>query len=499
MIPALAVLDIGKTNKKVVIYDDEMRLLAVRRRTIDTVFRDGLDIEDVENAEKWFLDQLRELSKEFAVRAVAISAHGASLVCIDADGNPSVPPAAYTNEVDEGVHERFWAAMGSSSDIQRRTATAEVRPLINPGKLLWYLKESRPEQFKRTRHILFYPQYFGYRLTGRIAADITYAGCHGYLWDFEKSDWSEVADKLGIRGMLPPRPGLPTEELGPVSAETAAAAGLSPDTRVTLGIHDSNSSLIPYLITQDNDFVLNSTGTWCVAMHPVEHVRFEDDELGKMVFYNLSYQGRPIKTSILLGGLEYAAYTDLLTARHGSTDSSGSDLSVYSEIIKNPRTFILPSIVPGSGQFPDSPARIIDEGTEYPIADITSGRRWPKAFDNLQTGFALTNLSVAIQSVAALRRVGLAPGTEVFIEGGFRQNPHYCALLSALLPRNPLFLTALDEATSFGAALTAKAMVDGVSVASLSRYVKLDKKPVEAAHFAGLDGYVQRFTALLNN
>ena len=497
MIPAVAVLDIGKTNKKVALYDDEMRPLAVRRRRIDTISRDGLDIEDVETAEGWFLDQLRELSAEYAVRGIAISAHGASLVCIDSDGTLSVPPAAYTNEVEEGVHEGFWAAMGDPRDVQRRTATAEVKPLINPGKLLWYLKESRPEEFQRTRHILFYPQYFGYRLTGRIAADITYAGCHGYLWDFGRSDWSEVVDKLGVRGMLPGRPGLPADELGPISPRIAEITGLSPDTRVTLGIHDSNSSLIPYLITQDRDFVLNSTGTWCVAMHPVEDVRFEDDELGKMVFYNLSYEGKPIKTSILMGGLEYAFYTEMLMARHKRGYVPGYNPGVYSTILARPRTFILPSVVPGSGQFPDSPARVLDDGVWYSAADIADGRRWPEAFENYRAGFALVNLSVAIQTTAALRRVGLVPGTEVFIEGGFRSNGSYAALLGALMPDNPLFLTSLDEAACFGAALTARAMVDGVSVASLKRYVRLEKKPVRKARLPGLQEYVRRFMEAL--
>ena len=71
------------------------RLPRLRERTIDTVSRDGLDIEDVENAEKWFLDQLRELSGKFAVRGITISAH-----------------------------ERFRAAMGDSNDIQRHSAAA---------------------------------------------------------------------------------------------------------------------------------------------------------------------------------------------------------------------------------------------------------------------------------------------------------------------------------------------------------------------------------------
>ncbi len=495
---AIAVLDIGKTNKKVAIYDDAMKPLAVRKRKIETIRVEDLDVEDVDTIVSWFLEQLKELGTEYPIKTLTVTTHGSTHVCVGADGTPSVPPIAYTNEVPVEFHNRFWAAMGDPLEAQARTATAEIKPLINTAKVLWYQKERWPEDFAKTKHILLYPQYFGYRLTGIPAADITYTGCHSYLWDFAKSDWSYVADTLGVRSMLPDNPGLPDSELGTITAEVAAQTGLPDDTRVTLGIHDSNSSLIPYLISQEQDFVLNSTGTWCVAMHPVDKVDFSPEELGKMVFYNLSYQGSPVKTSVLLGGLEYAFYTDVLMAHHDRDDWPDYDPDMYVDILKSPRTFILPAIVFGSGQFPNSVARVIDEGTDYSIPDITDGRRWPKAFDDYLGGFALANLSLAIQTRIALQRVGLAPGTEVFIEGGFRLNKNYGALLGALLPENPLYLTALEEATSFGAALCGKALQDNVSVASLKNYVSLDKQFVEPAKLDGLEEYVDAFLANLD-
>jgi len=302
-----------------------------------------------------------------------------------------------------------------------------------------------------------------------------------------------MVDVLGIRDTLPAKPGVPEAELGTLSSEAVRATGLPGETKVTLGIHDSNSSLIPYLITQDRDFVLNSTGTWCVAMHPVDRVRFEDDEVGKMVFFNLSFQGRPVKTSILMGGQEYAVYVDAIMGHHDRRDWPDYDPGMYDAILSKKASFILPTMLPGTGQFPDSEARIVDGDAVYSVDDIVSGRRWPKAFEDYLGGFALANLSLAIQTRVALQRVGLEPGTEVFIEGGFRQNPNYGALLGALLPENPLYLTALEEATSFGAALIGKALMDDVPVASLKEYVRLDKQPVEPARLEGLEDYVAEF------
>ena len=490
---AVAVLDIGKTNKKVAVYDDRMNPIDVRKCTIETVRKGDLDVEDVDAAMSWFLAELKDLAQIHPIRVISITTHGASVVCVDESGDICIPPIAYTNEVPDSVHESFWKAVGPAGDIQRRTATAEVKPLINVGKLLWYQKSTNPEAFDRIAHVLFYPQYFGYRLTGRAAADITYTGCHSYLWDFGESDWSSVVDVLGIRDALPAKPGVPEAELGTLSSEAVRATGLPGETKVTLGIHDSNSSLIPYLITQDRDFVLNSTGTWCVAMHPVDRVRFEDDEVGKMVFFNLSFQGRPVKTSILMGGQEYAVYVDAIMGHHDRRDWPDYDPGMYDAILSKKASFILPTMLPGTGQFPDSEARVVDGDAVYSVDDIVSGRRWPKAFEDYLGGFALANLSLAIQTRVALQRVGLEPGTEVFIEGGFRQNPNYGALLGALLPENPLYLTALEEATSFGAALIGKALMDDVPVASLKEYVRLDKQPVEPARLEGLEDYVAEF------
>lgn len=494
---ALAVLDIGKTNKKLVIYDDMMNLVTIRKRAIDTISVDGLDLEDIETVVQWFLEELRDLSAQYNIKAISITTHGATLVCVDSQGKPSMSPVAYTNEVDDSVHKRFWETMGNPKDLQRQTATAEIKPLINVGKLLWYMKERWPEDFAKTSHILFYPQYFAYRLTGKVAADITSVGCHGYLWDFHRQEWSAVCDKLGIRTMLPLQPSLPGECLGTITRDVADSSGLSPDTLVTMGIHDSNSSLIPYLITQEKDFVLNSTGTWCVAMHPANDVVFEENELGKMVFYNLSFEAKPIKTSILMGGFEYSVYTDALMKHHQLSDWPDYDPQMYADILDNPRTFLLPTMLPGAGQFPEAVARVIDGSNEYAIEDILAQKVWPEAFNDYQSGFALANLSLAIQTRIALQRVGLTPGTKVFIEGGFRQNTNYGALLGALLPDNPLYLTSLDEATSFGAALIGKAAIDDVPIRSLKNYVQLDMAGITPARLDGLERYAELFLSHL--
>lgn len=502
MEPVIAVLDIGKTNKKTVLFDMDLKMRDARRRKIEPILEDGIRVEDVHGIEDWFFQQLRELGTDYDIRAIAITTHGAGAVCVGSDGDPSVPPVDYTQPVEDGVRERFFAEMGSPDELQVATATAEVQPLINVGKSLFYLKERYPADFAKTKHVLLFPQYFAFRLTGVATADITYTGCHTYLWDFQKRDWSVVADRLGIREALPKKPVLPTETIGTITPEIARKTGLSTDVVVTAGIHDSNSSILPYLITREKDFVLNSTGTWCVAMRPTESVSFAPDEVGKMVFYNLSYAGKPIKTSILLGGLEYETYHKILADRHSRTDHPGFDPALVASLIEENNTHVLPSVVKGAGQFPESDPRVVEIGdtgerTEIPLEEIQDGRRSPHVFEDYERALAIVDLSVAIQTVVALKRVGLTEGTDVFIEGGFRNNETYLALLTALLPNNPVSLTSIEEATSFGAALCGKAALTGQAVEELSDSVAIEIQRIRSVELAGINEYAARFMELL--
>jgi hypothetical protein len=264
-------------------------------------------------------------------------------------------------------------------------------------------------------------------------------------------------------------------------------------------------------------------------MRPAEAVSFTPDEIGKMVFFNTGYDGRPVKTSILMGGLEYETYQKILADRHGRSDEPALNTALLEEIADAADAFVLPSVVKGSGQFPDSQARVIeksgdggasgtdsdgsgagggtgsvrrgDGGTVFrsiPLTEILGGTAFPRSFQDYERALVLVDLSVAIQSVIALQRVGMKDGTEIFIEGGFRNNATYLAILSALLPKNPIFLTSVAEATAFGAALCGRAVLEGKGVEELSDTVHLETVPVESVSISGIERYRSVFMELLD-
>lgn len=493
----IAVFDVGKTNKKLFIYDRDLSILDSAYKVFPTLDRDGVELEDVEGVESWLRAQLRIFSAKYAIKVLTVTTHGASFVCVGENGLPAVPVVSYTHEPGGGFHDEFYRAVGDRAELQRTTATLELMALVNPGKQLYFVQRRYPEAFKKVRTILFYPQYWGFRLTGEVAADFTYVGCHTYLWNHRDSDWSSVTDRLGVRELMPKRIGRPWELLGRVSPQTVKETGLDPSTVVTLGLHDSNSSLLPHLVKRTGSFVLNSTGTWCVAMHPVDEVSFAPEEIGKSVFFNISPLGKPVKTSILMGGHEFEVYSDLLKKLCGRNAFPGFNKELYDRIIREKRLFIMPGVVAGSGQFPQSKPRLVEDGTVYSLSEVQEGKRVPKFMTDFETGYAVLNLSLALQSRVALERVGLGPGVKLFTEGGFRNNADYNALVSGCFPQSPHALTNVSEATSFGAALVSRLAMEGGEPSDLAHTFEIEDHPVEAAVFDGLEDYSRAFFAVL--
>jgi sugar (pentulose or hexulose) kinase len=455
-------------------------------------------LEDTGAIQRWILEQLSRFAARYPIRALSVSTHGATFGCVDGEGNLAVPVVSYTTEPGEAFHQAFYRQVGGSDDLQRSTATPCLSALLNVAQGIYFVQRRYPERFARTRAILGYPQYFGCFLTGGIGAEPTYTGCHGYLWDFRRGRWSEVAEKLGILDRLPPRLQSPWEMLGRIRPEIAARTGLSPGTQVTLGIHDSNAALLPYLLKHGSRFVLNSTGTWCVVMRPAEEVAFQPEEIGKVVFYNLDAFGRPVKTSIFMAGIEYDTYTALIRRISGASQAPPFDLERYRRIVAERRLFILPGVARGTGQFPDSTPRIVEGERVTPLEAVQAGGEVPALLRDPAAAYAVLNLSLAVQTRVALLRAGARDdGTPIFTEGGFRRNEDYNRLVQAFFPRSEAFLTNLEEASAFGAALLAKVALERRDIRELGTGFEVERRQVTPCRLDGLEAYGEALLARL--
>ena len=489
--PVVAVLDVGKTNKKLSAYSRGLEVLVEERTTLDAEpHADGLDVELTVELLAWFRQALKKMAADFDVRAVAVTTHGATCAVLDEQGLLAHPVISYTSEKGAEVQDEFYAAFGDRTGLHRVTCTPDLG-FANLSKALFYVKTRFPEVWARCRHALFFDSYLAYELTGVMGMEHTYLGNHTYLWDFHEQAWSSVAKGLGVDGMFPTRRANPWDTLGPLKAEIVRDCGLDGACPVTMGIHDSNANLLPYLAKGFEDFVLNSTGTWCVGMRQSQTADFTDDEIRAKVLYNLDAFGNPLKTSIFPAGMEYDTFGGF------TAEKDEADFGAVRDVIARRDTFVVPGVLPDATAFPGATARVVSGDTVYPLEDLEKDPGYPMSSLG-QTYYATLDLSLALATRQMLGRCGAQPGTTVFVEGGFANNKAYCSLLAALCPDNPIALTSMKEGTSFGAAVTAWMAAEECSLDVIGRDFDIETASIEVEDFGDLDGYANAFDALLH-
>ncbi len=497
----IIVIDIGMTNKKIALYDENLvQQDAVYKNFTPVMVKDsrGNDVpaHDLAGMEEWFSSQIRTFALKYPVRAIAVSCHGATFVCVGKDGNPCAPCVFYTYEPGEDFQKAFYERCGSAEELQKATHTPKFSSMINMAKGIFFLQNEFADDFAKTDIILNYPQYWAYRLTKKACYETTFLSCHTYLWNQNSHEWSSVVDALGIRDKLPASYMQTFGKLGNITKEAAERLSLSEDVVVAAGIHDSNASLLPYLaVNSGEDFILNSTGTWCVAMHPASDKNRTAvcgaDDIGKVVFFNRSALDFPVKTAIFLGGMEVDFYVRLFRKINKKDDGyfPCSDMESVRKVLAEKRIFVLPELVSGSGQFPNFRGGIHCDGKFYPASQLESLEDVPAVLKDEKEFYAALVISCVIQSETAFVRAQLSEKTAIFTEGGFRKNALYNTLLASVLCKNEVCTTSLKEATALGGAMTALMALSGKNLNDFAPLISIEKNPVGPENADGYESY----------
>lgn len=484
----VAVLDVGKTNKKVSLYTRDWQVAGEARTSLKTKEYDGIEVEDTEGLLSWFRDALKGLSEGRSVRAIAVSAHGATLTVLDAEGRLAFPVISYTWPGGAEVNDEFYETFGDRIDLHRRTGTPDFG-FINMAKALFYLKTRRPEVWARSTRGLFYGPYLGYELCGGMGVEPTFPGNHTYLWDYAKRDWSDVARGLGADRLY----GFPManswDVLGNVKPEVAQACGISPQCKVTLGIHDSNANFLPYLAKGFSNFLLISSGTWGVLMRPADSLQLTDEEVAAKVFFNQDAFGGPVRTSLLSMGMDYDAFRAFTEHK----DESNAD--TVRRVVAGRKLFVIPGVVPDATAFAGSTPRVVNGETVRTLDSLRRDGGTPLSPLG-QDYLAALGLGLAIATKKMLGYCRITPGTTVFIEGGFAKNAAYCSALAALCPEQRFQLTAIKEGTSFGAAITAWMAADGRTLEDIGQTFDIETIDVPRQDLGDIQAYEAEFLKL---
>ncbi|MEN9296293.1 MAG: hypothetical protein RJA42_560 [Bacteroidota bacterium] len=405
--PVIAVFDIGKTNKKVFLWSTTFEIVFEKQQTFDEIVdEDGFACEDLGALQQWIVSTFAELCQlpEFEIIGLNFSAYGASIVYVDRVGEPLAPLYNYLKPVSKSFP---YTEYGGEDEFARKTASP-ILGNLNSGLQVYEstFRSFWPEVFKAVH----FPNYLASLFTGRLVSEITSIGCHTALWDFDLGQYHPWVATI-------------QDQLAPISTEAYLPIdGIN----YGLGLHDSSAALVPYLRSISDEFVLLSTGTWCIAMHPFNESPLSAEELAEDVLCYLQPNGKPVKASRLFGGHFHEEQVARMEAHFGGS---------YHDLTFSERVFSLSSR--SSSVFECA----------FASRDLHDFPDLASAYDQFMVdlvGQQLHSLDLLLKD---------APVKQLLVDGGFSKNEWYMCLLAHALPEVEVYAAEVAQASALGAAL----------------------------------------------
>lgn len=426
----IAVFDIGKTNKKILLFNYDLKLVSeTEEKFAQDKDEEGFECDDIDLIEKWIKKSIAGLvrSEEWDLTAVNFATYGATIVYLDAHGKRLTPVYNYLKPIDESIPEKIYSKHGGREEFCRKTASPALG-MLNSGLQALWLKSTKPEIFSKTKHILHFPQYLSWLLTEKISAEHTSIGCHTALWDFDKMKYHQwVSDE-----------GLPVPE--PVPVGTLYDVEIDgKKIKAGIGIHDSSASLAPYFSADRGNFLLVSTGTWCINMNPFNTQKLTSEELSMDCLCYMSINMQPVKSSRLFLGHLHEAAIKLMSGYFKIQEESFKlikpDMKLFNKLSTK---FSHNKVFLGEGES----SRQLKEDP-----DLFEFDHFVEAYHQLM--IELCDLTVeSINLVDA----GVGDLQNLYITGGFSKNDLFVKLIASSYPHMKVWTSEISNATALGTA-----------------------------------------------
>jgi L-fuculokinase len=431
--PVIAIFDIGKTNKKLFLFNEQYNVLLEKNEQFDeTTDEDGFPCEDLGKLTNWVQQSLRDLfvNKTIIIKALNFSSYGASFVHVDSEGKAASALYNYLKPYPPELLEQFYNRYGGEITFSMHTASP-VLGSLNSGMQLYRIKQQQPQLFRNIRYSLHLPQYMSFLVTGRAYSDITSIGCHTGLWNFPQNHYHEWLYREGINDKLAPI--FPSDQL--MFSQWEGNALLT-----GVGLHDSSAALIPYLVQFNEPFLLISTGTWCISLNPFNQSRLTVEELQQDCLCYMEYRGKPVKASRLFAGYEHEQQVKRLAAHFNVTQDHYKTVSFDPALVTG---------LSGSNARRDS---LVSKSAM--VQESQFGQRDLADFDTYQAAYHQLMLDLMAQQVTSCKLVlNNCPVKRIFVDGGFSRNELYMHLLACAFPDHEIYAATVAQASALGAAL----------------------------------------------
>ena len=429
----IAVFDIGKTNKKLLLFDNGFKVVFQQEQKFQVIVdEDGFECDDIDLITNWIIESLEEMiiKQEFELVAVNFSTYGASLMFLDEMGNRLTPVYNYLKEVSSNISENIFSEYGGKDEFCRKTASPSLGMLLNSGIQMLWLSKEKPEVFKKVKSILHFPQYLSYILTNKKVSEPTSIGCHTFMWDFDRMDYHQwVTDK----GFSLPEP-ITNDVVLPIDISGHKLL-------VGTGIHDSSASLVPYLKGSSEKFILVSTGTWCINMNPFNKEPLTAAQMEKDCLCYLSPGKSQVKSSRLFMGHSHEVWAEKLATFYHVEENSYKKVKNDEVLVSK----VMQKFNDSKVYFPHG-KESFNEGLNTVDLGI---------FENYEEAYIKLIIDLTALCVEAIGLV-ISENDEtkvLYISGGFARNEIFIQLLKTHFPNKRVLISDIDNSSALGAAL----------------------------------------------
>lgn len=206
----ILVIDVGTSSMRGILFTHTGKLIAEKQTLYSVSYLENSwaeqEVSDWENALYGIMKEISgEADKEqWGIDAVTITSQRSSVIPVDQAMHPLCRAIMWQDKRTNEICER----LAPQNDKIFSLCGSRVNPVFSAGKMTW-VREERPEIYKKTYKFLVIPDYLIYLMTGELCTDYTYGSrsslmnIHNHQWDPELLDLFQV-EKEKLCGLVEP-------------------------------------------------------------------------------------------------------------------------------------------------------------------------------------------------------------------------------------------------------------------------------------------------------
>ena len=238
-------IDLGSTNIKVAIYDENFKLMDRQSRPVNYIRENGFVEFDAHAYCQdliGLLAQMVEKNGVQALRQIAFTGQAESLVVLGKDGMPLMNAISWMDERSteecEALSKQFTPEL-----CEAVTGQMAVLPTWPATKIAW-LRKHKPEIYESADCYMLLKDYIVFCLTGKKLSDMSIATFSFYFDIYNKVYWKEMLAAIGVHKSQLPQLCEPCTVAGGLLPAVARQLKLSTDTQVNVGTLDHFAGMI---------------------------------------------------------------------------------------------------------------------------------------------------------------------------------------------------------------------------------------------------------------